>query len=171
VDVREELLTIAEIAVGLAGFAGVVAAFMHRVDTPRADRIRFVNLFAAAFATIVLAYTPLVFLHLGVRGEDVWVRSSVVMLLAWFINSAIGSRVTRIFDEVDFGGLDGSANRVWIARSIIIGPALVNLVVQLLNVGGWWWSPSFVAYLFGLFVYVYSTMVMFVYMVLFRPRT
>jgi len=39
------------------------------------------------------------------------------------------------------------------------------------NLGGWLWEPNFLAYLLGLFIYLYSAGLMFIYVVLFRPAT
>ena len=48
---REELLTVAELAIGIAGFAGVIAAFLQRGGLHPVDRGRFVTLLSAAFGT------------------------------------------------------------------------------------------------------------------------
>ena len=48
-------------------------------------------------------------------------------------------------------------------------PSLINLVIQVLNFTGWLWAPGFLAYLFGLFVYIYAAGLMFVFVVLYRP--
>ena len=55
------------------------------------------------------------------------------------------------------------------AAALLLAPAVLNLVVQVLNVTGWFYESGFVPYLFGLLVYLYSAGVSFVYTVIFRP--
>ena len=161
-DVRDELLTAAEIAIGLAGFAGVAAVFLQRSDQRLIDRLRFVNLFVLSFATVILAWVPLVIERMGYAGDALWSRSSAVMLLFWFLNAAIASRVYRglgEITEVDFR----------LPMSLALLPGLISLAVQIVNLGGFLWTPQYLAYLFGIFAYLYSTALSFVYVVLFRP--
>jgi hypothetical protein len=162
-DVREELLTIAEIAIGIAGFAGVVAAFLYHEDSREVDRVRFITLFSMAFSTIVLSYVPIVVFHLGYAGESLWARASGVMVAAWFFNSAFALRILPRLAEVE-----PYYDMRW-TRTIMIVPSLSNLAVQILNAGGWLWTPGFLGYLFGLFAYLYAAAMMFVYIVLYRP--
>ena len=88
-DVREELLTIAEISIGIAGFSGVIAAFLQRDGLHSLDRVRFVNLFATAFTTLILSFAPIVIAHLGFDEGGVWAHSSAVMVVSWFTNSSL----------------------------------------------------------------------------------
>jgi hypothetical protein len=55
------------------------------------------------------------------------------------------------------------------AVALMLVPAFVNVAVQLVNATGWLHEPGFVPYLFGLFVYLYSAGLSFVYAVIFRP--
>jgi len=158
----DELLTIAEIAVTLAGFAGVVVAFLHRGELHAVDRIRFVNFFTIAFEAVILAFVPIALSHLEFEGSRLWVWSSAFMIGLWtlhmmmvplFLARVLGAmRVVSPFPTV-----------------LMLVPAFVNVAVQLVNATGWLHEPGFVPYLFGLFVYLYSAGVSFVYMVIFRP--
>ena len=67
------------------------------------------------------------------------------------MGQVIGGRVDR-----------ASLVMIWI-------PPLANFLVQLLNVTGWLRETGFLAYLFGLFVYLYAACVMFVFVVIYRP--
>ena len=58
-----------------------------------------------------------------------------------------------------------------IPTALLLIPSILNLFVQIGNVGGWFWEPNFVAYLFGLFAYLYVAGLIFVYVVLFRPSS
>jgi len=53
--------------------------------------------------------------------------------------------------------------------ALMLVPAFVNVAVQLVNATGWLHEPGFVPYLFGLFVYLYTAGVSFVYAGIFRP--
>ncbi|MGH0029387.1 MAG: hypothetical protein ACQGVC_06330 [Myxococcota bacterium] len=159
---RDELLTIGEIAVGIAGFSGVIAAFLQRGGLDRIDALRFINLFATAFAALLLAFAPIAVALLGYEGAALWSRASGVMLFAWMLNSALANYVFR--DLRSALGVES----LWPAVLVTL-PSFANLAAQLLNAGGWLWTPGFLAYLFGLLVYLYAAGLMFVYIVLFRP--
>ena len=162
-EVREELLNIAEIAIGIAGFSGVIAAFLQRGGLHPVDRVRFVNLFATAFATLALAYVPIVISHLVHGAGQIWPYSSAVMIVVWFMSITLGFLfvVPRIRANVE--------NARKYPYLLIMIPSILNLGTQCLNVGGWLWEPGFIAYLFGLFVYLYAAGLMFVFVILFRP--
>jgi len=162
-EVREELLTIAEISIGIAGFSGVMAVFLQQGGLHIVDRLRFINLFTTAFSTLVLTFVPIAFSHAGVQGERLWVYSSLVMTFAWALNSSLGARMLPYLRE-------HVSHSLTLPRTAIIAPGVLNLVAQVLNVGGWFWEPGFLAYLFGLIVYMYAAGLMFVYVVLFRPH-
>lgn len=163
-DALDELLTIAEISVGIAGFSGVIAAFLQRDGLPPLDRVRFINLFSVVFTTLTLAFAPIALHHLGIQTDRLWMYSSSVMVFAWFINVVVGVRyVIPAIKEHLGAGYGGPMNAITI-------PSALNLLVQLLNLSGWLWEPGFPAYLFGLFVYLYASGVMFVFVVLYRPN-
>lgn len=163
-DGRDELLTLAEIAVGLAGFAGVVVAvFVQREGLHHVDRLRFVGVFGLAFVTVVLAFWPVALIHLGFEAPGLWRIASGGMIVAWTVIVAPTLPfMARVRTDVAVDSLLPVAF-MWI-------PAVGNLLVQILNAAGWFWEPGFVGYLVGLLVYLYSAGLLFVYSVLFRPR-
>ena len=161
-EVRDELLTIGEIAIGIAGFSGVIAAFLQHGGLHPVDRVRFVNLFTAAFSTLFLAFVPIAISHLTAESDRLWISSSLVMTLVWLFNLAVSARaIPQIRRHL-------SVNPT-LPRALVGVPAIMNLGVQILNAGGWLWEPGFLAYLFGLFVYIYSAGLMFVFVILYRP--
>ena len=162
-EAREELLNIAEIAIGIAGFSGVIAAFLQRDGLHPLDRVRFVNLFATAFSTLALAYVPIVVSHLLDGNGEIWRYSSAVMIVFWFMNSLFG--LLFVFPELR----KDTVNTAKYPSVLLLIPSFLNLGTQCFNVGGWFWDPGFVPYLFGLFVYLYAAGLMFVYVILFRP--
>ncbi len=162
-DARDELLTIAEIAIALAGFAGVVAVFIQRDGGQHpADRIRFLGVFSIAFLAVLLAFWPVALTHAGLESTRLWRIASLGMAAMWFLNVApmpyVMRELRRHIEVRTF-----SLVLLWL-------PAFANLAIQLLNVAGWLWSPGFVAYLVGLLVYIYSSGILFVYAVVFRPE-
>jgi hypothetical protein len=159
---RDELLTIAEIAVGLAGFSGVVAAFLQPGGLHIADRLRFLAVFTTAFVALVLSFVPILLAHSGVEGSDLWRYSSLTMLVVsslGFIPYGFGVR--RIRAEL------GSAGRS--PLFFVIAPAAANLVLQIANSGAWFWRSNPAAYLIGMLCWLYIAGVFFVFTVLFRP--
>lgn len=160
---REELLTIAEITVGIAGFSGVVAAFLQRGGLHEVDRRRFVNLFLTAFTALALAFVPIALSQLVDDPDRLWRLSSATMIGAWILGTMVGYfavfpaiRAHVYFDTSVF--------------SLLMIPSVLNLALQLANAGGWLWRPGFLAYLCGLFIYLYAAGMMFVFIVLYRPR-
>jgi hypothetical protein len=162
-DARDELLTIAEISIGIAGFSGVVAAFLHRDVLHPVDRARFVMLFGLAFTTLGLAYVPIVVSRLFEEAVQVWTYSSAVMVAVWCATVTL----TYLFLMPELLGDD--AKRLTYRTALMVVPSVLNLAAQCLNVGGWFWDPGFLAYLFGLFVYLYASGMTFVFVILFRP--
>jgi hypothetical protein len=161
---RDELLTIAEIAIGIAGFSGVVVAFVQRGSLPQADRLRFLAVFATAFSALLLAFVPSVLSYSGVRDAVVWRLSSLIMVLWSVLGLAPYPRGVRMI-RAELG----TSTRLPI---VLFGvPSAVSLGIQLLNAGGWIWKPSLVPYLFGMLVYLYVAGLFFVFLVLFRPST
>ena len=60
-EASDELLTIAELAIGLAGFSGVVIAFAHQGGLRAVDRFFFIALISIAGTAALLAFVPGVF--------------------------------------------------------------------------------------------------------------
>lgn len=161
VDGTDELLTIAEVSVGLAGFAGVVAVFQQKTDFTTTDRIRFVAIFAGSLGALFLSFVPLALARSEWAGAGIWRWSSLIMLVIWSAGvSVVPWGLRRIGSEMPISKL---------ALALLLVPTLANGVLQLLNVTGWWWEPGPVAYIVGLLVWLYAAAMMFVYSVLLRP--
>jgi hypothetical protein len=164
VDGHDELLTIAEISIGLAGFSGVIAVFIQRGGLPLADRLRFLALFVTAFTALVLAFLPIVLAYSGFKDQDIWQISSGTMVLIGFVALLTYPFAVRtIRKEIEETSL--------LPHVLFLVPAGVHLVVQLANAGGWIWQPNFVPYLIGMLFYLYAAGLFFVIIVLFRPTS
>ena len=162
---RDELLTIAELAIGIAGFSGVVAAFVQRDGLHTLDRNRFINLFVTSLSTLLLAFVPVFLEPIVTTPARLWQTASGAMIVALVLNFLISYRLVLTVAREYMG-----ANERRTAQAILAFPAVTNPLVQLLNVTGLMWTPSFQAYLFGLLAYLYTAGFLFVYILLFRPR-
>ena len=159
-EASDELLTIAELAIGLAGFSGVVAAFTHRGGFGPTDRYRFVGLFSQALTVSLLAFVPFGFHHAGQVGEVIWRGSSAVAVLLWVLNAwLIGSRLPEFSPEEALPRLVTGA---------FLALPIVNLLFQLANVGGWPLAPSALFYLCGLVLWLGIAALFFAVLVLYR---
>ena len=80
----EILLTIAEIAIALAGFSGVVAFLGNRAqgEWRSADLIRFKNLLNYSIAALLFSFFPIIFFELGVSEPTAW-RTPQVSVASW----------------------------------------------------------------------------------------
>ncbi|MGR9089819.1 MAG: hypothetical protein ACU85U_04475 [Gammaproteobacteria bacterium] len=78
-----DLLTIiAEIALGLAGFAGVIAALGPRNRSWQIlDRLRIIALLLNSFLVLIFALVPLGLAAAKIEESDIWIYSSTAYLL------------------------------------------------------------------------------------------
>jgi len=98
-----ELIGIAEIGIGMAGFAGVAAAILLRRSYQRDDQLRFLALFFATISVVVLAYIPRLFSLGGMADEAVWNWSSAAFLVVSALALPLGvtiAREARTFEKV-----------------------------------------------------------------------
>jgi hypothetical protein len=83
VDVAGILSTFAELAVGLAGFAGIVAALQGKLrDWSPADRNRFWSIIIFAMATLAFSLLPLIWVA---SGRSPWLLCSSLLALFLFL--------------------------------------------------------------------------------------
>ena len=93
-EASDELLTIAELAIGIAGFSGIIAAFLQGGGLHPFDRFRFVNLFITVFAALVLAFLPLLLDGFISPEEKLWRISSGAMIGVWWFKGDLNSKMT-----------------------------------------------------------------------------
>lgn len=94
-DTSEELLGIAQIAVGMAGFAGVAAAILLERSFQRDDQLRFLSLFFSTIAVVLLSFLPLLLGHSGMAGEAVWWWASAGFLAVALAALPLGARIAK----------------------------------------------------------------------------
>jgi hypothetical protein len=76
----DALYVIAQVAIGIAGFTGIVTALRGQGDLHPADVARTVGLIAVAANLIALSLLPVVLYALGVAGAPLWRASSALGL-------------------------------------------------------------------------------------------
>ena len=163
-EASDTLLTLAEISLGLAGFAGIVVVFGRGPGAlPPADSLRLVALVGASFGTLFLSLIPIALGFVGVAEPELWQWSSAMMIaLVVPAHLLAFSRIRRDAAEIF---------EVLPVFMLPIGASffVANWVAQILNVLGTAWVPSFGVYLFGLILYLLFAAFQFARMLFVRP--
>jgi len=160
----DALLAIAEIAIAIAGFSGVVSAFTLHGTLARPDRSRFIWLFVTASVAALLAFVPIVLSQTGLTNDVLWRASSGIMVAAWLISMGLWlAAVLRRRRDPTRGPASFADG------PLLVVPAASNLALQLINVWGGAWQPSPAAYTIGTLVWLYAAALAFLSMVLERP--
>ncbi len=159
----DELLTIAELAVGLAGIAGLIVAFTRHGKLLPIDRFRFIVLFSQALFVAGLAFVPFGFHHAGRAGPALWSPSSGVMLVlmvctAWWLPVHLRPATSPEEDPPK-----------WFYMAVF-GPATFNLFLQIANLVGWPMESGVLSYLVGLLVWLSVPALVFASLVLNRAE-
>lgn len=94
-DATPELLGIAQVAVGIAGFAGVAAAIMLSRSFERDDQLRFLALMFGTISVVLLAFVPMLLARAGLGDRSVWFWSSLVMIGVSLVGLPIGLTIRR----------------------------------------------------------------------------
>ena len=144
VEAASTLEVLAEIAIAIAGFSGVIAALTIRTSQwSELDKIRLRMLLQASFATVFFSLLPLVLLSTTLLDPAVWVIASSAWLI-YMGASTIPFVVRAIRSTPDGIGRPILALFVGVVGSVV--------VVQVLNVAvlrtAW---PHLAAMLSGLF--------------------
>jgi hypothetical protein len=156
----ETLLTIAELAIGLAGFSAVVAAFTIRGELSPTDRSRFIWLFTTAFVAALLAFVPSMLSEAGLADATLWRASSGIWIVAWLISTGIFA--------IGLLRRDPSKWRPrWSALTLV--PSVLNLALVVMNVWGVAWEPSGAVYIFSTLLWLCAAALVFMSIVLERP--
>lgn len=163
IEASDELLTISELAIGLAGFAGVVVAFADRGELRQSDRYRFIGLFSQALTVALLSFVPFGFHHAGQVGGAIWRASSGVAIVFFLFHAwLIGVRVRPEFSSAE------AVPRF--AAPTLSTLAMINLLLQLMNLAGWPLAPGPLLYLIGLLLWLTVPAFFFATLVLYRVR-
>jgi hypothetical protein len=157
------LLGVAEIGVGMAGFAGVAAAILLGRSFQRDDQLRFLALFFSTISVVLLAFVPLLLVLGGVAPTALWRWSSAAFLLVAAGGFPLGvtiAREARTFDKVP---------PKWTVLPLW-GLFVAAPMAQVANLIGAAGGPGPVLYLSGLLCWLGAGAILFVIIVLLRPR-
>jgi hypothetical protein len=147
---REEglLLTIAEISIGFAGFAGIVALFGRRAAGAwsAVDRIRFNALIGYALTSLFAALLPLAFYYVASDHVSPWKASSALfgVVLLGFCRRGIRATLEARASEDSEANIRGG----W----ILAGLAALASALLFLNALGIVFQGNGAPYLFALFL-------------------
>ena len=159
----DALLTVAEMAIGLAGFSAVVAAFTTRGQLTPQDRSRFLWLFTTAFAAALLAFVPIVLSEASLEGAHLWRASSSIMVVIWVLT--MGSwGVTELRERRD----PSIALNSFAKGPLLVVPSIANVTLQAINVWGGAWEASAAIYILGTLCWLYAAALVFMSMVIER---
>jgi hypothetical protein len=133
-DQYDALILVAELALGISGFSGVVVALGTSLgDWPEVDRLRLAALLAAGIGALFLVLIALLLIMLDVDGDRVWRISSILMsahgLGVMFTIVPRAWAITR-----DTSGMKSPYSvAVFIP---VVFMLCINIVVQLVNATG-----------------------------------
>jgi hypothetical protein len=163
-DAFDTLLTLSEVSLGLAGFAGIIIVFGRGPGAlPPADSLRLAALVTASLGTLFFSLIPIALGFVGVPEPDLWGWSSAIMVVAVVPAHAVGVLwMRRNWEEI----LEVAPIRLLLSAAIIL---LANAVAQVCNSLGVGSLPMFGVYLFGLILYLGFAAVQFARMLFVRP--
>ena len=157
--------TVAEVAIALAGFSGLLVAFRKSAGPlSNVQKFRMRILFALSFGALFLSLLPAIILNLGVSEDRLWAYSSLAMsiysgyFLAWWLYSSrrTAKKYPEIFDR-------------WVFATMTTGHILI-LVLQLLVVFAFIDSGHAGIFLIGLAWYLINASQQFVRMLFIQPQ-
>ncbi len=158
-DASDELLTLAELSIGLAVFSGVVVAFSRGAGLHERDRFFFISLLSVTLSGFFLAFVPFGFHHAGVAGPVAWKGSSLIMLA---IAGGVGwALVTRIPSDLGHNVMGG------LGYVVSWGLPAFIFAFQLANITAWPMESGALLYVAGLVFWMLIAGMNFVYLVLF----
>lgn len=157
--------TIAEVAIGLAGFSGLLVA-LRRSSGPliEVQKYRMRILFALSFGALFLSLLPAIILYLEIGENRLWVYSSLAMsvysiyFLTWWLSSS--RRTARNHPEIFHR---------WVFSMMATGHIL-NIVLQLIVVFSLVDSGHVGIFLFGLTWYLVNASQQFIRMLFIQPQ-
>lgn len=146
----DALIIVAELALGIAGFSGVVVALGARPGIwPRVDRLRLAALLSFSLGALLIVLIALTLLALNFGDQTVWRLSSLFMtiLFAAILLSIVPGAwsITR-----HTTGLKSSYSMAVFIPSVLA--TAVSVVVQIMNVFGLFTEQAFGAMFSGLAV-------------------
>ena len=164
-EASDELLTIAELAIGLAGFSGVVVVFRGQGGLRLVDRFRFLSVLSQALTVLVLAFVPFGFHYAGQSGQALWMGSSAVMVV-FLLSSAwlLGIRFRPDFSVQDEQLPKSVEAVIWCVSTL-------NLLLAVANLVGWPLRSGVLFYLAALISWLLVAGFLFATLVIYGAST
>ena len=161
---KELLLTIAQTALGIAGFSGVMSAFMKRPGKlTSVETYRVGVLLGISFSAMFLAFLPLVLDALGSAAPRLWAGASAAMaafsIAALTVFLLASWRISRHAPEIF---------NPWVIGATALGH-LANVVLQLVNATDAGGVPAPGIYVTGLLWYLFHAALQFSRMLFIQP--
>ena len=142
-DAADQLLTLAEISVALAGFAGIIASFQFRQDV-HFSRGKVISLAIIVYISLGGAFFagfPILLMNFGLSEADVWKWSSLLIGINQILVGAFLWRNSPISDWV-------SISRIMFISLFTLSGVLA--ICNLMNAFGYIFEKSF-----GIFFAIY----------------
>ncbi len=153
----ETLSTIAELALGLAGFTGVLVVLGRQPGRfSPAEGFRLAVLLVASLSALFLSLVPLVLHDFGLAGAPLWRVSSGLMAISVLCSGALLARPLG-----RFRGSESEAYSAWVLVVLTSGAGVV-VIVQLINSTGLLWPTGQGSYSLGLLFLLAGAVVQFV---------
>jgi hypothetical protein len=152
IDPANTLYVVIQVAVAIAGFAGIVSAVQEERLRVLLT-LRLFNLLSCSFAVLFVSGFALVLMHAEVEPETIW-RITSVLIFAVSVAGAVLSlqRVGAVRAKLpDFGG--------WVTGLVINSTLLANLALLVWNAVEWaefWPVLTGVGWPFGLACYSFT---------------
>jgi hypothetical protein len=161
----EALLTLAELALGLAGFTGVIVVFGRDPKAPwhAVDAFRVARMLSASFGGLFFSLLPEGMLATGLSAVTTW-RIGSALLLGYLL---LAGRSTLLAARAL-----GPEERAYLdVRYLRAVPLLLGAVALVLasNALGVWWRPGYPAYYLGVLSLLGFAAFQFVRIVFVRP--
>jgi O-antigen/teichoic acid export membrane protein len=131
VDQSQALLSIAEIALAIAGFGGIFVALTQDRSRPRgpADSYRLVLLLSTALAALSLSLVPVALLSFEVPETWTWPLASALCAAVLLAAQAVALRARRRHpEEIRAGEHAGAARAVQVLSTFTLLAQLANAV-------------------------------------------
>ena len=140
------LLTIAEVSVAFAGFAGIVAIIGRRGtgEWHAGDLLRFWQMIEVSMLGVIFSLLPFVFYHAGITASQTWAASSAMLA------AASGIQMLRAaVRTVKAAGTDGTLSLAFSAGFVLIG--LIVIAILVANAVGFLFHQTVAPYVVGIF--------------------
>ena len=159
------LITIAEISLGLAGFAGIVAAVGLRAGHwHAADTLRVLVLLISAVGVLFLALVSAGLYFADLSSTTVAATSSATMLA--YTAAGIAYLMPRMREYRSLSDFEFVS---WAYRTTVAVGSVLNAAAQLFNIVGVAWGSTFAVFYGGLVWMLFVGVLQFIRIILIRP--